>query len=104
MLLTNNKKENIVILGGKSHLQGGANMEVLKNYTVHIDNKKRVTLRGASFQYYNVREFENGCIILEPRELTTPEGISERTIADMDKAIENFKLGKVSPAIDLSDF
>ena len=45
-------------------------METIKDYTVHIDSKKRVTLRGASYQYYNVKEYENGCIMLEPRELT----------------------------------
>ena len=79
-------------------------METIKDYTVHIDSKKRVTLRGALYQYYNVREYANGCIILEPRELTVPESISAKTLEDMDRAIENFKTGTVSPAIDLSDF
>ena len=79
-------------------------MEAVKDYTVHIDSKKRVTLRGAMFQYYNVKEYENGCIVLEPRELTVPEGISANTLKDMDKAIENFKMGQISPEIDLSDF
>ena len=79
-------------------------MEALKDYTVRIDSKKRVTLRGAAYQYYNVKEYTNGCIMLEPRELSVPESISARTLADMDKAIENFKGGKVSSAIDLSDF
>lgn len=79
-------------------------MEAVRDYTVHIDNKKRVTLRGALYQYYNVKEFENGCIMLEPRELTVPESISSRTLEDMDRAIENFKLNKVSEPIDLSDF
>ena len=79
-------------------------MEAVKDYTVHIDSKKRVTLRGALYQYYNVREYENGCIMLEPRELTIPESISANTLKDMDRAIENFKLGKVSAGIDLSDF
>ncbi len=79
-------------------------METIKDYTVHIDNKKRVTLRGASYQYYNVKEYENGCIMLEPRELTVPEGISAKTLKDMDRAIENFRMGTVSPTIDLSDF
>ena len=79
-------------------------MEVTKNYTVHIDSKKRVTLRGAQYQYYNVKEYQNGCIILEPRELTVPEGISQETMRDMDRAIANFKKGKVSAAIDLSYF
>ena len=79
-------------------------MTAVKDYTVHIDSKKRVTLRGATFQYYNVKEYDNGCIILEPRELTVPDSISARTLEDMDRAISNFKLGEVSPAIDLSDF
>lgn len=79
-------------------------METVKEYTVHIDSKKRVTLRGAQYQYYNVKEYKNGCIILEPRELTVPKGISQETMRDMDRAIANFKKGAVSPAIDLSDF
>lgn len=79
-------------------------MEVVKDYDVHIDNKKRVTLRGAKYQYYNVREYENGCIMLEPRELTTPEMISEKTLRDMDQVVHNFRLGNVSEPIDLSDF
>lgn len=79
-------------------------MESVKDYIVHIDSKKRVTLRGASYQYYNVKEYGNGCIILEPREMTVPKTISANTLRDMDRAIENFKLGNVSEEIDLSDF
>jgi hypothetical protein len=79
-------------------------MNAVKDYNVHIDSKKRVTLRGARFQYYNVKEYENGCIILEPRELKIPESISIRTLQDMDQAVSNFKAGKVSDAIDLSEF
>lgn len=88
---------------GNSHI-GDKDMEAVKNYNVHIDDKKRVTLRGAKYQYYNVREYTNGCIILEPRELTTPKSISAKTLEDMDKSIRNFKVGKVSDPIDLSDF
>lgn len=79
-------------------------MTAVKDYTVHIDSKKRITLRGALYQYYNVKEYENGCIMLEPRELTVPESISSKTLEDMDKAIHNFRAGNVSEAIDLSDF
>jgi hypothetical protein len=79
-------------------------MEAIRDYIVHIDNKKRVTLRGAAYQYYNVKEFKNGCIMLEPRELIVPDSISPKTLEDMDKAIENFKSGMVSEPINLSDF
>ena len=79
-------------------------MEAVKNYDVHIDSKKRVTLRGARYQYYNVKEYDNGCIMLEPRELAILEEISSRTLSGMDQAIRNFKLGQVSDPVDLSDF
>ena len=79
-------------------------MTAVKDYTVHIDSKKRITLRGAIYQYYNVKEYDNGCIVLEPRELTVPNSISAQTLEEMDRAISNFKMGDVSPAINLSDF
>lgn len=79
-------------------------MTAVKDYTVHIDDKKRITLRGALYQYYNVKEYDNGCIILEPRELKIPDSISSKTLEDMDKSIHNFKMGSVSETIDLSDF
>lgn len=78
-------------------------MKAVKDYTVHIDSKKRITLRGAMYQYYNVKEYQNGCIILEPRELSVPDSISRRTLNDMDKAVSNFNKGEVSSEVDLSD-
>ncbi len=77
---------------------------VVVDYTAHLDAKHRVTLRGAKYTYYQVKEYENGCIILEPRELTVPKGISEKTLAVMDEAVQNFKAGKVSAPIDLTGF
>ena len=92
--MTENIEKRIIITrGGISHTNacvGGV--------------EKRITLRGAAYQYYNVKEYRNGCIILEPRELAVPESISARTLADMDRAVSNFKKGDVSPIIDLSDF
>lgn len=79
-------------------------MTVLKDYTAHLDSKKRITIRGALYQFYNVKEYKNGCVLLEPRELTVPDTISAKTLKQMDKAIENFNIGKVSEEIDLSDF
>ena len=78
---------------------------IMKDYVAYLDNKKkRITLRGATYQYYNVKEYGNGFIILEPRELSVSKSISSRTLADMDRAVSNFKRGDVSSAIDLSDF
>ena len=79
-------------------------MEALKDYTAHIDAKKRITLRGARYDYYNVREYENGCILLEPRELKRPDSISVATLRMMDESIKNLDAGRVSDPIDLSAF
>ena len=77
---------------------------IMKDYVAYLDNKKRITLRGATYHYYNVKEHGNGCIILEPWELSVPKSISSRTLADMDHAVSNFKCGDVSTTIDLPDF
>ncbi len=61
-------------------------MTAVRDYTVHVDNKKRVTLRGALYQYYNIKESDIGCIMLEPRELKVPETISKATLRDIDRA------------------
>jgi len=82
----------------------GDHMQVVKDYMAHIDSKKRITLRDSAYEYYNVRVYENGCIILEPRALVAPVEISKNTLKEMDRAVENFKMGDVSDEIDLSDF
>lgn len=77
--------------------------EVVRNYDVHIDSKKRVTLRGATYHYYNVKEYENGCIMLEPRELVAPVTVSKRSLESMDKAMVNFKKGEVSEPVAIGE-
>lgn len=77
---------------------------VVIDYTAHLDAKHRLTLRGARYSYYQVKEYENGCIVLEPRELVIPEKISKKSLAMMDKSIRNYKAGKVSAPIDLTEF
>ena len=69
-----------------------------------MDAKKRLLIRGAKYQFYKVKEYENGCVLLEPRELVAPIEISKKTLESMDRAIENVKVEKVSETVDLSDF
>lgn len=77
---------------------------VVVDYTAHLDAKHRLTLRGARYSYYQVKEYENGCIILEPRELARPKEISKKTLAMMDESIRNYRKGEVSNPIDLTGF
>ena len=52
---------------------------------------KRITLRGAAYQYYNVKEYGNGCIILEPRDSQCQRAFQPKLLADMDRAVSNFQ-------------
>ena len=74
------------------------------NYMAHLDAKTRLTIRGAKYSYYQVKEYDNGCILLEPRELIKPKRISAKTLKMMDDSIKNFRQCKVSAPIDLSEF
>ena len=76
----------------------------VKAYDAKMDSKRRITLRNAQYEYYHVEEFEDGRIVLEPRELVPPFSISEKSLAMMDQSMKNLQGGNVSPAIDLSAF
>ena len=79
-------------------------MDAIREYDAKLDSKKRITLRGKTFDYYHVAELEDGRIILEPRELAVPFDVSQKTLSMMDKAVANLKKGAVSEPIDLSEF
>ncbi len=76
----------------------------IKSYDAKIDSKKRITLRNALYEYFHVEEYDDGHILLEPRELTKPFQISANSLKMMDSSIENLKKGNVSNAIDLSSY
>ncbi len=76
----------------------------VKEYDAKLDVKRRVTLRGASFDHYHVREYDDGRIELEPRQLVTPFEVSRLSLSIMDQSIENYEKGQVSDPIDLRAF
>lgn len=76
----------------------------IKEYDAKLDTKRRITLRNVHFEYYHVSEYDDGTIVLEPRELTAPFQVSANTLNMMDSAVQNMKAGKVSDEIDLSEF
>jgi len=77
---------------------------VVEDYDVAADAKKRISLRNAKTKYFHVKAFSNGCFLLEPRVLVSPEAISARSLKMLDKSVANLKKGLVSAPIDLSAF
>ncbi len=76
----------------------------VREYDAHLDAKKRLTLREAGYDYYHVSVFSDGRMILEPRVLAAPFQVSANTLGMMDEAVQNMQKGRVSPALDLSEF
>ncbi len=76
----------------------------VRTYDAKVDSKRRITLRNTWFEYFHVEEYDDGRIVLEPRELTRPFQVSANSLSMMDASVDNVKKGKVSPAIDLSEF
>jgi hypothetical protein len=77
---------------------------ITQKYNAKIDSKKRITIRGAEFEFYEVNEFDDGKILLSPKVLVDPDTISENTLQMMDKSIENMDSGLVSNPINLQDY
>lgn len=75
-----------------------------KDYIAKIDSKNRLTLRETPFEYYHVEHYDDGRIILEPRELVPPTEISAKTLGMIDQSAENLRSGNVSEPVDLSEF
>ena len=74
---------------------------LLLSYDTKLDSKKRITVRGAKFDYYNVQEMDDGSVLLSPRVLVSPFSISENTLQTMDQSINNLEKGAVSKPIKL---
>ena len=74
---------------------------VINSYNSKVDSKNRITLRKARFNYYNVQEYKDGKIILEPRVLVSPFEVSKNTLKMMDKSISNLKKNKVADPIKI---
>ena len=74
----------------------------IKKYEAKLDSKHRITIRGSEYQYFQVKQYGDGRLELLPRVLVDPKEISRNLLHMMDRAVENFKNGKVSESIDLN--
>ena len=79
-------------------------LTVVEDYDVAADAKKRISLRSAKTKYFHVKALSNGCFLLEPRVLVSPQAISTRSLKMLDKSVASLKKGLASAPIDLSAF
>ena len=76
----------------------------VRSYNAKVDSKKRITLRNTIYEYFHIEEYEDGKIVLEPRELTKPFQISQNSLSMLDSSVDNFKTGNVSEPLNLSSY
>ena len=74
-------------------------LTVVEDYDVAADAKKRISLRNAKTKYFHVKALSNGCFLLEPRVLVSPQAISPRTLKMLDKSVANLKKGLASAGL-----
>ena len=77
---------------------------MIKDYDAKLDNKKRLTVRGAKYDFYHVHEFNDGTLVLKPRILVDPDELSKNSLRMMDESIENIKQGVASRPIDIDKY
>jgi len=76
---------------------------VIREYDLRAGSKRRVTLRSSEYTYWHAREFDDGSVVLEPRELRPPAAMSARTLAQMDESMRRMAQGSVGDEFDLSE-
>lgn len=78
--------------------------KIVKQYTTSLDTKKRITIREAAFSLYNVKVYNDGKVVLNPRVLIDPNTVSKKTFKMIESSMKNLKEGKVSSPIKLDEF
>jgi hypothetical protein len=78
-------------------------VSIVQNYDVAADSKNRISLRGAQTKYFQVKALSNGCYVLEPRLLVSPEEVPARTLKALKRSSEKLKMGKGSAAVALPE-
>lgn len=70
---------------------------------VRLDSSNRVTISKPMYEYYAMKQFADGTIVLEPRVLVTPGEVSRRVLSDMDDVMRNLGAGVAGDEFDLTE-
>ena len=71
---------------------------------VHIQSAEWFFHQSTVYEYFHIEEYEDGKIVLEPRELAKPFQISKNSLSMMDSSVQNLKAGNVSAPLNLSSY
>jgi hypothetical protein len=95
---------NPTILAFMPALKTAKRLEVVEQYDVAADSKRRISLRGAKWKHFHVKALSNGSYLLEPRVLVAPDDVSTKTLKMIEQSAANLNKGVASAPIDLTPF
>lgn len=72
---------------------------IVTEFDVKKDERNRITLKAAAYEYYHAKVFDDGHIEFYPQVLTDAT-ISIKTVEMMDEAMGNFARGRVGSPMD----
>ena len=72
---------------------------VVTEFDVKKDDRNRITLKAAAYEYYHAKVFDDGHIEFYPQ-LLADAAVSVRTVEMMDRAMGNFAKGRVGVPMD----
>ena len=72
---------------------------VINEFDVKKDERNRITLKAAAYEYYHAKVFDDGHIEFYPQVLADAS-VSARTVEMMDEAMGNFAKGRVGSPMD----
>jgi hypothetical protein len=72
---------------------------VVTEFDVRKDERNRITLKGAPFDYFHAKVFDDGHIELYPQVLADAS-LSVHALRMMDSAMTNLARGKVSSSLN----
>lgn len=79
--------------------EGGHMGTVVTEFDVKKDERNRITLKAAAYEYYHAKVFDDGHIEFYPQ-LLADAAVSVRTVEMMDRAMGNFAKGRVGAPMD----
>ena len=72
---------------------------VVTEFDVKKDERNRITLKAAAYEYYHAKVFDDGHIEFYPQVLADAS-VSTRSVEMMDRAMQNFAKGRVGAPMD----
>lgn len=78
--------------------------DVVREYDAHIDERKRIIIKGAEHNTYRIKCLADGTVLLSPLLIIEENSIPEKTLKMIKESLANLEAGNVSEPMDLDKY